>query len=79
MSENKNVLRLDGEEYDLDTLSDAVRDLALRIQNLDNSFREKNGWMKALVLSNSALKEELKRDLLAQKTGLDFASMFDGE
>ena len=79
MSENKNVLRLDGEEYDLDILSDAVRDLALRIQNLDNSFREKNGWMTALVLSHSALKEELKRDLLAQKTGLDFASMFDGE
>lgn len=79
MTEDKNILRLDGEEYDLDTLPDAVRGLVLRIKNLDNSFREKNALMTSLVLSHRALKEELKRDLLAQKTGLDFASMFDGD
>lgn len=60
-------------------MSERARDLALRVWALDNAFKEKDALMTSLILGHRALKEEMKRDLLAQKTGLDFASLFDGE
>lgn len=76
--ERLTILKLDGEEHLLDECSELTRDLAIRIKIFGRSFEESNALMLALG-SHRAFKEELKRDLLAQKTVLDFASLFNGD
>jgi hypothetical protein len=76
MAELNTILRLDGEEYDISSLSEHGQSLIVKIRQIDILFDEKNQLMSAIGQAYEALKRELSQDLVVQKTGIDLSQLF---
>ncbi|MEN8658148.1 MAG: hypothetical protein ABF313_08915 [Marivita sp.] len=79
MAETPQILRLDGEDYDLSNASDEAKALVARLQHLDRLFEEKNNFMALLTKAKNAYIADLKTEIIKNKTGVDLSTLFDEE
>lgn len=79
MPDAPQILRLDGEDYDLSKASDEAKALVARLQHLDRLFEEKTNLMALLTKAKNAYIAELKTEIIKNKTGVDLSSLFDEE
>lgn len=79
MADAPQILRLDGEEYDLSKASDDAKVLVARLQHLDRQFEEKSNLMALLTKAKNAYIADLKTEIIKDKTGVDLSSLFDEE
>jgi hypothetical protein len=79
MAEQAQILRLDGEDYDLSKASKEAQALVARLQHLDRLFEEKNNLMALLTKAKNAYIADLKTEIIKNKTGVDLSTLFDEE
>jgi hypothetical protein len=79
MTEAPQILRLDGEEYDLSKASDEAKVLVARLQHLERLFEEKSNMMALLTKAKNAYIADLKTEIIKNKTGVDLSTLFDEE
>ncbi len=79
MADAPQILRLDGEDYDLFNASDEAKVLVARLQQLDRLFEEKTNLMALLTKAKNAYIADLKTEIIKSKTGVDLSSLFDEE
>ena len=79
MAETPQILRLDGEDYDLSKASDEAKALVARLQHLDRLFEEKTNLMALLTKAKNAYIADLKTEIIKNKTGVDLSTLFDEE
>jgi hypothetical protein len=79
MPDAPQILRLDGEDYDLSKASDEAKALVARLQHLDRLFEEKTNLMALLTKAKNAYIADLKTEIIKNKTGVDLSSLFDEE
>ena len=79
MDDAPQILRLDGEDYDLFNASDEAKVLVARLQQLDRLFEEKTNLMALLTKAKNAYIADLKTEIIKSKTGVDLSSLFDEE
>ena len=72
-----NKLILDNIEYKLDDHSQSVKSLALRLDSTDKEIQEKKNLYAVLTRAKNSYLQELKREMIAGKSGVDIASLFD--
>lgn len=79
MADQPQILRLDGEDYDLSKASDEAKAIVARLQHLDRLFEEKSNLMALLTKAKNAYIADLKTEIIKEKTGVDLSSLFDEE
>lgn len=79
MPDAPQILRLDGEDYDLSKASDEAKAIVARLQHLDRLFEEKANLMALLTKAKNAYIADLKTEIIKNKTGVDLSSLFDEE
>ena len=79
MPDVPQILRLEGEDYDLSKASDKAKALVARLQHLDRLFEEKTNLMALLTKAKNAYIADLKTEIIKDKTGVDLSSLFDEE
>jgi hypothetical protein len=79
MADVPQILRLDGADYDLSKASDEAKALVARLQHLDRLFEEKSNMMALLTKAKNAYIADLKAEIIKNKTGVDFSTLFDEE
>ncbi len=79
MADAAQILRLDGEEYDLSKASEGAKTLVARLQHLDRLFEEKRNLMALLTKAKNAYISDLKTEIIKNKTGVDLSTLFDAE
>ena len=79
MPEAPQILRLDGEDYDLAKASDDAKAIVKRLQHLDHLFEEKTNLMALLTKAKNAYIADLKTEIIKNKTGVDLSSLFEEE
>jgi hypothetical protein len=79
MADQPQILRLDGEDFDLSKASEEAKALVARLQHLDRLFEEKNNMMALLTKAKNAYIADLKTEIIKNKTGVDFSTLFDEE
>jgi len=79
MSDQPQILRFDGEDFDLSKASEEAKALLARLQHLDRLFEEKSNMMALLTKAKNAYIADLKTEIIKNKTGVDFSTLFDEE
>ena len=79
MPDAPQILRLDGEDYDLSKASDEAKAIVARLQHLDRLFEEKSNLMALLTKAKNAYIADLKSEIIKNKTGVDLSTLFDEE
>ena len=72
-----NKLVLDNVEYVLNDQSQSVKSLALSLDNTDKAIQEKTNLYAVFTRAKNSYVQELKREMIAGKSGVDIASLFD--
>jgi hypothetical protein len=72
-----NRLVIDNIEYLLDDHSQNVKDLALRLDRIGKEIHEKENLYAVLTRAKNSYVQELKREMIAGKSGVDIGSLFD--
>jgi hypothetical protein len=79
MADALQILRLDGQDYDLSKASEAAKSAVARLQHLERLFEEKSNMMALLTKAKNAYIAELKTEIIKNKTGVDLSTLFDEE
>ena len=79
MSIEPQILRLDGADYDLSQASRESRVLVARLKYMDRMFVEKSNLLALLNKAKNAYIADLKAEIIKEKTGVDFSTLFDEE
>lgn len=79
MADQPQILRLDGEDFDLSKASDEAKAFVARLQHLDRQFEEKSNLLALLTKAKNAYIADLKSEIIKEKTGVDFSTLFDEE
>ena len=79
MTDAPQILRLDGETYDLSKASEEAKTVIARLQHLERLFEEKSNMMALLTKAKNAYIAELKTEIIKTKTGVDLSTLFDEE
>lgn len=72
-----NKLVLDNVEYVLDDQNQSVKSLVLNLNNTDKEIQEKTNLYAVFTRAKNSYVQELKREMIAGKSGVDIASLFD--
>jgi hypothetical protein len=72
-----NKLVLDNVEYVLDDQNQSVKSLVLNLDNTDKEIQEKTNLYAVFTRAKNSYVQELKREMIAGKSGVDIASLFD--
>ena len=70
-------LVIDNIEYLLDDHSQNVKDLALKLDGIGKEIHEKENLYAVLTRAKNSYIQELKREMIAEKSGVDIGSLFD--
>jgi hypothetical protein len=70
------ILRFDGVDHDLATLSAEARTLLERIQHCDARMKELDNMRALLTRSKNSYLSALKNEIVSGKSGVDLASLF---
>jgi hypothetical protein len=79
MTDTPQILRLDGEDFDLSKASEEAKALVARLQHVDRLFEDKSNMMALLTKAKNAYIADLKTEIIREKTGVDLSSLFDEE
>lgn len=74
MSQKINV---DGVEYDFESLSPEAKAILEKIQHTETQIQDKQNLSALLTRSKNSYIQELKREMIEGKSGVDIASLFD--
>ena len=74
MSQKINV---DSIEYGLDALSDDAKKFVARVQDTDACIHEMENLRAIFTRAKRSYIDELKREIIKGKSGVDIASLFD--
>ena len=72
-----NKLIIDNIEYILDDYGQSVKSLALRLDSTDKEIQEKTNLYAVFTCAKNSYIQELKREMIAKKSGVDIGSLFD--
>lgn len=72
-----NKLVLDNVEYVLNDQNQSVKSLVLKLDNTDKEIQEKTNLYAVFTRAKNSYVQELKREMIAGKSGVDIASLFD--
>ena len=72
-----NKLVIDKVEYLLDDQNQNVREMALKLENIDKELKEKTNIYSVFTRAKNSYIQELKREMISGKSGVDIASLFD--
>ena len=72
-----NKLVLDNVEYVLNDQNQSVKSLVLNLNNTDKEIQEKTNLYAVFTRAKNSYVQELKREMIAGKSGVDIASLFD--
>ena len=67
-----SAFRIDGVEFDADSLTDQAKKLFLEVQKIDLRINETKKMSVILNRAKSAYIADLKTEMLAAKAGIDF-------
>ena len=70
-------INIDGIEYGLDTLSDDAKKNVAGIQGTDTRIHEMENLRAIFTRAKRSYIDELKREIIKGKSGVDIASLFD--
>ena len=70
-------INIDGIEYGLDTLSDNAKKIVAGIQDTDACIHEMENLHAIFTRAKRSYIDELKREIIKGKSGVDIASLFD--
>ena len=70
-------INIDGIEYGLDTLSDDAKKIVVSIQDTDVCIHEMVNLRAIFTRAKRSYIDELKREIIKGKSGVDIASLFD--
>lgn len=66
-------IEIGGDQYDIEDLSDASKNLVALLQMTEAQILEKTNLMAVFNKAKKAYIAEMKSEMLAQKAGLDFS------
>ena len=72
-----NKLVLDNVEYALNDQNQSVKSLVSKLDNTDKAIQEKTNLYAVFTRAKNSYVQELKREMIAGKSGVDIASLFD--
>ena len=72
-----NKLVLDNVEYALNDQNQSVKSLVLKLDNTDKEIQKKTNLYAVFTRAKNSYVQELKREMIAGKSGVDIASLFD--
>ena len=73
----KQKINIDGIEHGLDTLSDDAKKSVASIQGTDACIHEMENLRAIFTRARRSYIDELKREIIKGKSGVDIASLFD--
>lgn len=79
MVDAPQILRLDGQDYDLSNASELAKTFVARLQHLERLFEEKSNMIALLTKAKNAYIADLKTEIIKNKTGVDLSTLFDEE
>lgn len=70
-------INLDGTEYDLDALSANAKKVVATLQDVNARLQEMQNLNAIFTRAKRSYIDELKREIIKGKSGVDIASLFD--
>ncbi|WP_298679331.1 DUF6447 family protein [uncultured Lentibacter sp.] len=70
-------INLDGTEYDLDALSANAKKVVASLQEVNARLQEMQNLNAIFTRAKRSYIDELKREIIKGKSGVDIASLFD--
>ncbi len=69
-------INLDGNEYDLDSVSEDARKLAENLHEINGRIQELQNLQAVFTRAKRSYIDELKREIVKGKSGVDIAALF---
>ena len=70
-------IKIDGVEHDLDSLSQEAKGILEKLQYTETQIRDTNNLCTLLRRAKKSYIQELKRQMIEGKSGVDIESLFD--
>ncbi len=70
-------INIDGVEYDLDSLSPEAKAILGKLQHTDTQIKDTTNLCALLTRAKNSYVQDLKREMIEGKSGVDIASLFD--
>ena len=67
-----NKIRIDGNDYEMDSLNEEARKLAVNLGFIEDQIKEVSNLIAILTKAKRAYIADLKTEMLSAKTGFDF-------
>ena len=70
-------INIDGVEYDFESLSPEAKAILEKLQHTDTQIQDNKNLSALLTRAKNSYVDELKREMIKGKSGVDIASLFD--
>ena len=70
-------INIDGVEYDFESFSPEAKAILEKFQHTETQIRDKQNLGALLTRAKNSYIQELKREMIEGKSGVDIASLFD--
>jgi len=70
-------VNIDGVEYDFESLSPEAKAILEKLQHTETQIQDKQNLGALLTRAKNSYIQELKREMIEGKSGVDIASLFD--
>ena len=70
-------INIDGVEYDFEGLSPEAKAILEKLQHTDTQIQDTTNLCALLARAKKSYIQELKREMIEGKSGVDIASLFD--
>lgn len=67
-----NKIRIDGNDYEMDSLNEEARKLVVNLGFIEDQIKEVSNLIAILTKAKRAYIADLKTEMLSAKTGFDF-------
>ena len=70
-------IKIDGVEHDLDSLGKEAKAILEKLQHIEKQIQDTTNLCALLARAKKSYIQELKREMIKGKSGVDIASLFD--
>ena len=70
-------INIDGVEYDFESLNPEAKAILEKLQHTETQIQDKQNLSALLTRAKNSYVQELKREMIEGKSGVDIASLFD--
>jgi hypothetical protein len=70
-------IKIDGVEHDVNSLSENAKAIVEKLQHTDKQIQDTTNLCALLTRAKKSYIQELKREMIEGKSGVDIASLFD--